>query len=62
MKRKQMSQLEMAAKIRSGINFHIGNERERKMALTAAKYLGAQIHTRKVETGFFVYFLSAFQS
>ncbi len=58
MKRIPLTEIEMTDKIKAREGFEVGTEKERKMALTAAKYLGELIHTRKTETGFYVHFLT----
>lgn len=49
----ELTPLEMSEKIKRGKNFKIQTIRERKHALTSAKYLGARIITRAVESGGF---------
>lgn len=51
MKRKGMSELEIGQRLKAGKEFEVATERERKGALTAAKFLGVEICTRKTETG-----------
>lgn len=58
MKRDELSAVEIGNRIKQGVNFTVRSERERKKALTAAQYIGATIHTRKVNTGFYIYFLA----
>lgn len=50
---------EITSKIKAGIGFEVITIRERKKALTAAKYLGVLIHTRATDTGYYVHFLTS---
>ncbi len=59
MKRKELNEIEIADKIKAGIGFEVVTIRERKRALTAAKYLGVLIHTRATDTGYYVHFLTS---
>ena len=58
MMKRGMTEIQIASKIKAGKNFKVSTNRERKMALTAAKYLGVDIITRICSdaSGFDVYF------
>ncbi len=51
--KNQMNELAIAGKIKAGKAFDVPGNRERKMALTAAKFFGAKIATRKNNAGGF---------
>jgi hypothetical protein len=57
---KQMSELEIAAKLRAGKTFTVRTTQERQKVLDGAKFIGAQVTTRAIDGGGFnVFFLSA---
>lgn len=51
-KLKELTELQIASKIKAGIDFTVKTNRERKKALSAAKYLGSDIVTRALADGF----------
>ena len=56
--KKELSELAIANKIKVGNDFTVTTEKERKRALTAAKYIGAEISSRAIEGGFRIFILS----
>lgn len=55
--KQKMTELQIAAKIKAGKPFTVPAERERKMALSAAKYLGIGIFTKaNYHEGFNIFF------
>lgn len=55
MKRKKpLTEFEIASRIRSGVDFTVTTEKERKKVLSAAKFLGASLQTRANGAGFTV--------
>ena len=55
-KKTKLSALAIAAKLKARINFKVDTANERQRVLTAAKYLGVEISTRKNEDGTFTVF------
>ena len=45
---KQMTEMQIASKLKAGKRFQVPTAREQKMALTAAKYLGVEIKTESI--------------
>lgn len=48
---KQMTELEIAAKLKAKKPFSVANEADRKKVLTASKFLGVQVITRAIIDG-----------
>jgi hypothetical protein len=55
--KKEMSELEIASKIKAGKTFAVPDEPARKKALACAKFFGANIVTRSNGSGFDVFFV-----
>lgn len=57
----KLNELQVASMLKKGVNFSVPSERERKMVLTAAKYLGQDVMTRLADdrTSFNVFFVEA---
>ena len=55
--KKELSELAIANKIKVGNDFTVNTEKERKRALTAAKYIGAEISSRVLSDGTFRIFV-----
>jgi hypothetical protein len=53
--KRELKEIEIAAKLKTGMNFIVGTERERKRALSAAKYLGIEVSTKANPIGFTVF-------
>ncbi len=51
-KRKRLSELEIAQRIRKGDDFRVGSNTDRKRALMVAKSIGAEIITWRVGSNF----------
>jgi hypothetical protein len=49
MKLKPMSELQIASKLKAGIDFSVNTTREQNICLTVSKALGIKITTRKVD-------------
>jgi len=47
--KKEMSELEIASKLKTGKRFCVGTVREQKKVLTGAKFLGIEIKTETME-------------
>lgn len=53
--KRELKKIEIAAKIKSGKNFTVASERERKRAIEAGKYLGIEVSTKSNGEGFTVF-------
>ena len=49
MKLKQLTELQIASKLKGGVDFSVNTTREQNLCLTIAKALGIKITTRKVD-------------